>query len=199
MLLPKLDLIVLLVILSAVNAFVLPASFPVGESLSTRTPAIMTQQHRQQPGSSVVAARASGEVSKATISSAKERLLDNLERRRAGEDVPTSDLDDDLSLLSSAKTTSSQQFATNAGNPATWGGRWQISYAPHIEILGKVLLTEFGSVEYNFISEDGRMVSNAAYNNKVFGSGWLNADGKVVAMEAGEGKNQDHGLVKVVD
>ncbi len=59
-------------------------------------------------------------------------------------------------------------------------------------------MTEFSSVEYNFVSEDGKMVSNAAYNSKVFGSGWFNADGKVVAMEGnGVKKDQDHDLVKV--
>lgn len=51
----------------------------------------------------------------------------------------------------------------------------------------QVILTEFPSVLYNFVSDDGRMVSHSRYESKVFGSGWFNADGRVVVLPASEG------------
>lgn len=121
----------------------------------------------------------------ASSSVAKERFLGNLERKRAGEDVHSSVLDADLSLLVG------RHQSTDPRQPPSWRGAWQISYAPHIETLGKVILTKFGSVQYIFDSDDGFMVSHAGYENAVFGSGWFNADGRVVPVPAGDGMAGD--------
>lgn len=129
-----------------------------------------------------------GRGARAAVSStAKERFLGNLERKRAGEDV-RSVLGADLSLLS---TPAERNQATDTRKPPSWRGKWEICYAPHIETLGKVILTKFGSVQYNFVSDDGRMVSHAGYENAVFGSGWFNADGRVVVVPAGGGMAGD--------
>lgn len=50
-----------------------------------------------------------------------------------------------------------------------------------------MIWTEFPSVLYNFVSDDGRMVSHSRYESKVFGSGWFNADGRVVVLSASDG------------
>ena len=67
-------------------------------------------------------------------------------------------------------------------------GRWQICYAPHIRVLEKILLTSF-DVFYDFdISRDSSsrdsfgLTSNVYYNSKLFGSGWLNTQGKVTSV-----------------
>lgn len=131
-------------------------------------------------------------------SAAKERFLGNLERKRAGEGVRSSVLDADLSLLSSTGGPNRDQ-AIDARKPPSWRGKWEICYAPHIETLGKVILTKFGSVQYNFVGDSGRMVSHAAYENAVFGSGWFNADGRVVPVPAGDGAagDEQQDVVKV--
>ncbi|CAN0029309.1 unnamed protein product [Scytosiphon promiscuus] len=135
----------------------------------------------------------------------KERFLRNLERRRAGDDVSSSVLDVDLGLLSTTTASSAggtrDSTATTVEDLGSWRGKWEICYAPHIETLGKVILMNFPSVEYNFVSGDGRMVSHSRYESKVFGSGWFNADGRVVLVPpsasdgAGEGRRD---VVKVI-
>lgn len=129
-----------------------------------------------------------GPTSGSSSSTAKERFIGNLERKRAGEDVPSSVLGGDLSLLSTAF---GRNQATDPRNPPSWRGKWEICYAPHIETLGKVIFTKFGSVQYNFDADDGRMVSHAGYENALFGSGWFNADGRVVPVPAGDGMAGD--------
>lgn len=115
-------------------------------------------------------------------SSAKQRFLRNLERKRGGEDVPSSVLDADLTLLRSPGGGANAATTTAVTAVDSWRGKWEICYAPHIETLGKVILTKFGTVEYIFDADDGRMVSHAGYESKVFGSGWFNADGRVVPV-----------------
>lgn len=63
----------------------------------------------------------------------------------------------------------------------------------------KVILMNFPSVEYNFVSDDGRMVSHSRYESKVFGSGWFNADGRVVLVPSSGASIREDGrdVVKV--
>lgn len=118
-------------------------------------------------------------VPTAGSSAAKQSFLGNLERKRAGEDVRSS-LGADLAVLSKAGR-------SQVTDSESWRGNWEICYAPHLETLGKVILTKFGSVQYNFVSDSGQMVSHAQFENPLFGSGWFNADGRVVTVPAGDG------------
>ena len=113
---------------------------------------------------------------------AKESFLRNLERKRAGEAIPSALLDADLARLWSSTTTPSTA-TTAVDDLESWKGKWRICHAPHIDTLGGLMLTKFPSVEYNFQSSDGRMVSHSRYESKVFGSGWFNADGRVVSLK----------------
>lgn len=160
---------------------------PVVHDTAERATTATKRQH------TIVAAAAAAEGggrgdSAAGSSTAKERFLSNLERKRAGEDVRSA-LSADLSLLS--RESAGRNQAIDPRKPPSWRGKWEICYAPHIETLGKVILTKFGSVQYNFVAEDGRMVSHAEYENAVFGSGWFNADGRVVPVPAGDGMARD--------
>lgn len=117
------------------------------------------------------------------VGGAKDIFLRNLERKQAGDEVSSSELDANIaSLMAEVDRTglpSPPGTTTLVGNLQSWRGRWRICHAPHIEALGKILLTSFPIVDYYFPSEDGRMLSNARYESAVFGSGWLNADGRI--------------------
>eukprot|EP00903_Cladosiphon_okamuranus_P014906 g13803.t1 len=152
------------------------------------------RQHNTLVAAAAATEGGGGRVSAAGSSAAKESFLGNLERRRAGEDVRSS-LDADLSRLSKAGR-------NQVSESASWRGKWQICYAPHIETLGGVIFTKFGRVQYDFVSDSGKMVSHAEYENPLFGSGWFNADGRVVQVvpAAGDGMagGDQQAVVKVV-
>lgn len=123
-----------------------PTTLP---SLSARPPALVqevrdTSDRRWSiPTAAAAAATASEEAppggSRGTAAT-KERFLRNLERRRAGDDVPSSVLDVDLGLLSTTATAGGahDSTGTTVENLRSWRGKWEICYAPHIETLGKV-------------------------------------------------------------
>lgn len=67
---------------------------------------------------------------------AKKSFLENLERKRAGEDVASSVFSADLHVLRSAATQPST--TTTVDNTGSWKGTWEICYAPHIQTLAKV-------------------------------------------------------------
>lgn len=129
----------------------------------------------------------SGTTAINNIRGAKDIFLENLERKRAGDEVSSSELDSNIaSLIAEVDRTSLPSSpGTLVGNLQSWRGRWRICHAPHIEALGKVLFTAFPIVDYYFPSEDGRMLSNARYESVVFGSGWLNADGRIEKLDDG--------------
>lgn len=116
--------------------------------------------------------------------SAKQRFFRNLERKRAGESVPSSALYGDLALLQTPRgeEVRAHDVTTTVTATASWRGKWEICFAPHIETLSKLILTKFSTVEYIFDADDGRMVSHAGFESKVFGSGWFNADGRIVRV-----------------
>lgn len=119
---------------------------------------------------------------------AKEVFLQNLERKRAGEDVPISVLNSDVSnLLRKSQTTEESRYSwTTVTDLPSWRGTWKICHAPHIDTLGGLLACSFPSVEYHFTADDGRMVSHSHYESPLFGSGWLSADGRVVAISTSQ-------------
>lgn len=189
----SLALVVILALASG-NALVFPPTpvqhhVPAGivrqhDTAGGGTPAATNKQHTVV-AAAAAATEAGGRGGPAAGgNTAKERFLGNLERKRAGEDVRSSVLGADLSLLTTAV---GRNQATDTRKPPSWRGKWEICYAPHIETLGKVILTKFGSVQYNFVSDDGRMVSHAGYDSAIFGSGWFNADGRVVLVPAADG------------
>lgn len=144
---------------------------------------------RESLSSSLPVKAVAGEEGASTAggrSIAKQRFLDNLKRKRAGGSVPSSVLDADLALLRTPRGGGGRAHGAAPSTTATaadsWRGKWEICYAPHIETLGKVILTKFAPVEYVFNADDGRMVSHAGFESKVFGSGWFNADGRVVPV-----------------
>lgn len=151
---------------------------------------IAADTSRRHLSSSLPVKGAVGEKESSTAESratAKQRFLHNLERKRAGESVPSSALSADLALLhtpSRGGEVRAHDAATTTTVTATasWRGKWEICYAPHIETLSKLILTKFDTVEYVFDADDGRMVSHAGFESKVFGSGWFNADGRVVRV-----------------
>lgn len=127
------------------------------------------------------------------IREAKDVFLQNLERKRAGDEVSSSELDANIaSLIAEVDRTSLPSppgTTTLVDNLQSWRGRWRICHAPHIEALRKVLFTAFPIVDYYFPSEDGRILSNARYESVVFGSGWLNADGRIEKLDDGSSVN----------
>ena len=145
----------------------------------------------------------SASTSSTSHGGAKESFLRNLERKRAGEDIPSSVLDADLARLGSLPehdlpTTAAAAAATTTttvDNLESWRGRWRICHAPHIDTLGGLILTSFPHVEYNFQSSDGRMISHSRYESKLFGSGWLNADGRVVPLKQQKKEPRAGGVV----
>lgn len=153
------------------------------ESRSTHVLQRHDGQHKNQVGAetSTTAAKSS------SARTAKESFLQNLEQKRAGEDAPSSALDADLSRLRSppADDLSHGDLVPNTAvaNLESWRGRWRICHAPHIDTLGNLLLTSFPIVEYDFQSNDGRMVSHSRYESVLFGSGWLSADGRVATLK----------------
>ena len=162
-------------------------------AVPARATAAIKTQHTLVAAAAATEGGGRGAPAAENPSTAKERFLGNLERKRAGEDVRSSVLDADLSVLSTAGR-------NRVPDSKSWRGEWEICHAPHIETLGKVILTKFGSVRYDFVSDDGRMVSHAGYESPVFGSGWFSADGRVVTAPAGDGMagDDDHqDVVKV--
>lgn len=116
------------------GAFLLPSVHQV--VLPKTSPAIVRHQHDTDSGKSVLLAAAptaaGGSSSTAT---AKKSFLQNLERKRAGEEVASSVLNADLQVLRSTPTQSS---TTTVDNTRSWKGTWEICYAPHIQTLAKV-------------------------------------------------------------
>ena len=163
-------------------AFVPPARNQV---LQVKGPAAL-HNVIQRDDSCTTTTLGSSSSSSSSHGGAKESFLRNLERKRAGEDVPRSVLDANLARLGSIPAHDSSTTAavtTTVDNLESWRGRWRICHAPHIDTLGGLILTSFPNVEYNFRSSDGRMVSHSRYESKVFGSGWFNADGRVVPLK----------------
>lgn len=115
-------------------------------SSSVRPPALIREVHdtsdKRWSVPTAAAAATGEEVSPAgsrDTAATKKRFLRHLERRRAGDDVPSSVLDVDLGLLSAtAPAGAGDSTATTVEKLESWRGRWQICYAPHIETLGKV-------------------------------------------------------------
>ena len=116
---------------------------------------------------------------------AKETFLRDIGRKQSGEDALASELDASIARLiaETDKSGLPSPSRTTVGNLQSWRGRWRICYAPHIEALGKFLLTAFPIVDYDFPTEGGRMLSNVRYESAVFGSGWLNADGRIELVD----------------
>ncbi|CAM9235484.1 unnamed protein product [Ectocarpus fasciculatus] len=166
------------------SAFLLP--FVHQAVLPDTSTAIVRHQHDTDSRSVLLAAAPTAAGGSSSTATAKKSFLENLERKRAGEDVTSSVFSADLHVLRSAPTQPSTT-TTTVDNTGSWKGTWEICYAPHIQTLAKVILTEFPSVLYNFVSDDGRMVSHSRYESKVFGSGWFNADGRVVVLPASDG------------
>lgn len=147
------------------------------------------------------------ETQAATISTsstrqdAKDTFLRNLDRKGAGESIPTRVLNTDVSdLVRLSHNTDEGRYSwTTVGDLASWRGTWKICHAPHIETLGGLLATSFPSVEYDFTADDGRMVSHSRYESPLFGSGWLNADGRIVDISppSGERGAPAFGVVQV--
>lgn len=187
MLSPYLNLIVLWV-LAFGDAFVLPPPRTAFDQIAIvrHRKASDTSPNHFLSSLSVKAVVGEGEASTTENRAAKQRFLRNLERKRAGESVPSSVLKADLTLLRTPTggggRAQHDAAATTVTAVSTWRGKWEICYAPHIETLSKFILTKFGSVEYIFDADDGRMVSHAGFESKVFGSGWFNADGRVVPV-----------------
>ncbi|CBJ30486.1 conserved unknown protein [Ectocarpus siliculosus] len=182
MVLRSLFLVALPISLNLGSAFLLPSVQQV--VLPDTSTAIIRHQHDTGSRSMLSAAAPTAAGGSSSTATAKKSFLRNLERKRAGEEVASSALNADLHVLGSTPTQSS---TTTVDNTRSWKGTWEICYAPHIQTLAKVILTEFPSVLYNFVSDDGRMVSHSRYESKVFGSGWFNADGRVVVLPASEG------------
>lgn len=61
-------------------------------------------------------------------------------------------------------------------------GTWKICYAPHIQMLQRVLFTTF-EVYYNFI-DSSQLESNVFYSSKIFGEGWLNTKGTFLVQDS---------------
>lgn len=171
------------------------------EHVTQRHDAAVTAVPRQgKVGGDMMMSTTNTEAGRSAIG-AKESFLRNLERKIAGEDVPSSLLDSDLAILQSDSSlpadTNTSPSTTSVANVASWRGRWRICHAPHIETLGAVMLTRFPTVEYDFQSDDGRLVSHSRYESSIFGSGWFNADGRVVEVKdvssSTTGKSEEKG------
>jgi len=67
-------------------------------------------------------------------------------------------------------------------------GQWEVLYAPHMYLLQKALMTEFGP-RYILGTSKGEntIVSNVRYESPLFGNGWLNAAGTYNSVDRDTG------------